>query len=82
MKKWTYQYGDNTIVVQTKLDGEMLIVNGELQDKKEGIRLTSELSGKLKSGEEIKVSLGGFWSVKCNLFVDHALQTPVEGSNK
>lgn len=75
--QWTYQYNDNTIVV--KNDGVIeLLVNGQIQDKKEGIKLSSELSGRLATGEEIKVSIGGFWKIKCNLFIDNVLQVPTE----
>lgn len=74
--EWTYKYGDNNIVV--KNDGVIeLLVNGQIQDKKEGIRTSVDLSGKLGTGEEIKASLGGFWGIKCNLFVDNVLQVPV-----
>lgn len=75
--QWTYKYGDNTIMVKNEGAVELL-VNNEIQDKKEGIRTKVDLSGKLKSGEDIKASLGGFWGIKCNLFVDNVLQTPVD----
>lgn len=75
--QWTYKYKDNTIVV--KNDGVIeLLVNNEIQDKKEGIRIQVDLSGKLSTGESIKASLGGFWSTKCHLFVDNVLQEPIE----
>lgn len=75
--QWTYKYGDDTIVV--KNDGPIeLLVNNEIQDKKDGVRFSADLSGRLKTGEEIKASLGGFWGIKCNLFVDNVLQEPVE----
>lgn len=75
--RWTYQYNDNTIVVRN--DGVIeLLVNGQIQDKKEGIRFSSELTGRLATGEEIKASIGGFWRIKCNLFIDHVLQVPIE----
>ena len=47
--QWTYKYGDNTIVVKNEGAVELL-VNNEIQDKKEGIRTKVDLSGKLKSG--------------------------------
>lgn len=76
--QWTYKYNDNTIVV--KNDGMIaLVVNGEIQDKHEGVHVNNiEMTGKLSTGEEIKVRLGGFWKIKCNLFVDNKLQEPVE----
>ena len=64
--------------VYVKNDGVIeLLVNNEIQDKKEGIRFSVDLSGKLATGEEIKASLGGFFTIKCNLFIDNVLQTPV-----
>lgn len=74
--EWTYRYGDNTIVVKND-SSIVLLVNGEIQDKKDGIRLSADLSGRLETGEEIKASLGGTWGIKCSLFVDNQLQTPV-----
>lgn len=75
-KKWTYKYGENTIVVENKLSGEMLYVNGELQDQKTGIALRAELKGRLPGGEEIKATLGGNLTVQCSLFVDNKLLNP------
>lgn len=74
---WTYKYGKHTIVVKNEKATE-LYVNNELQDRKTGITLKAELTGKLESGEQIKASLGGVIDVECNLFVDNVLQTPVD----
>ena len=74
--EWIYKYGVDTIVVKNSNPIELL-VNGEVQDKKDGLRLSADLSGRLKTGEEIKASLGGTWGIKCSLFVDNQLQTPV-----
>ena len=73
-KKWIYQYDNNTILVENKVSGETLTVNGEVQDKKTGIAFRSELRGRLPSGEEIKATLGGNLTVQCTLFVDNKLQ--------
>lgn len=82
MKIWKYKYNDNEILVKNKgINGEELYVNDKLQDKNLvscGLE-TAKLSGKLSTGEEIKVSLGGFWKVHCCLFVDNVLQEPVDG---
>ena len=72
-KKWVYKHGENTIVVENKTSGETLTVNGEMQDKKTGLALRSELKGRLPGGEEIKATLGGNVTVKCTLFVDNKL---------
>jgi len=77
-KTWTYQYGGNTIIVKnTWFGGCELIVNGQLQDKKTGVTDSDDLRGKLNNGEEIKASLGGALTVKCTLFIDNKLQTPL-----
>jgi hypothetical protein len=36
------------------------------------------LTGTLKTGEQIKVDLGGVWTIKCTLFVDHKLQSATD----
>ena len=73
MKKWEVKYGENIIRVENGWDGEKLFVNDELQDKQVGITNRSRLWGKLSTGEEIKVSLGGFWGIHCLIFVDNKL---------
>ena len=76
-KQWTYKYGNNTILVEnTWFNGEKLYVNGELQHKNNGWAFNATLWGKLDSGEEIKVSLGGNFVINCSLFIDNKLQTP------
>lgn len=74
---WTYKYGNNTIIVKNVKETE-LYVNDQLQDRKGGLSLRAELKGKLESGEDIRVSLGGTFNVDCTLFVNNVLQTPVE----
>ena len=76
-KQWVYKYGQNTILVEnTWFNGERLFVNGELQHENNGWEFNAILWGRLDSGEEIKVSLGGNFSIKCSLFIDNKLQTP------
>ncbi len=77
---WTYKYKEHTIIVKNGKATE-LYVDGELQDRKTGFSLKADLSGKLASGEIIKVSLGGFVDVECSLFVDNVLQTPIDSHN-
>ena len=56
------------------LAGERLIIDGQLQDERNGITNTSRLSGTIKNGdgtgEHIKVSLGGMVRVQCHIFVN------------
>ena len=79
MATWTYHYNDNTIVVKDLgIKGEELFVNDQLQDKKVGSNYQSNLNGRLETGEEIKVCIGGFLKPECILFVNNVLQTPIE----
>lgn len=72
---WIYTFNGNTIVVKNERAVELL-VNDQVQDRKTGLSLKADLSGKLASGEVIKASLGGLIDVECNLFIDNVLQTP------
>lgn len=74
---WTYKYGESTIIVKNEKVVQLL-VDGEVQDEKKGISLKAVLTGKLKSGQEIRATLGGVVDVKCNLLIDDVLQEPVE----
>lgn len=81
MKSWHYKYGENEIEVRNGT-AEELYVNGNLQDRKTGITMRSELTGKLPTGEPIKASLGGVFTMQCSLFVDHVFQTPIPNPKK
>ncbi len=76
--KWTYTYNGTEIVVTNGIDGTGLFVNGELQDEKNGLSLSTDLEGKLPTGEKVKASLGGMFTLKCSLFIDNKLQEPIE----
>ena len=74
MKTWSVEYKDHRIDVKNGwLAGEQLIVDGELQDLRAGLAMRSRLYGQIKSGdgqgEQIKISLGGWWTVKCHIFI-------------
>ena len=73
MKKREINYGDNTIIVENRVSGERLYVNGELQDEQIGFTNRSRLWGKLQTGEEIKITLGGFWGIQCRVFINNKL---------
>lgn len=75
--EWVYKYNNWSIIVKNGKAVE-LYVDGQLQDRKTGIRLSADLHGCLPTGEEIKASIGGLVDVECSLFVNNALQTPVE----
>ena len=76
MSKWELNHSGNVILVKNSVAGEKLFVNGELQDERNGLSLRSRLYGKLPTGENIKVSLGGWFSTQCRIFVDHKLISP------
>lgn len=73
MKTWRLTYKGHTIEVANALFRERLMVDGELQDEHNGLGFGTRLGGRIKSGdgagEIIKVSLGGFWSVRCVVFI-------------
>ena len=73
MKKWEVNHGGNVIAVENRPFTESLFVNGELQDEKMGFSYQQRLWGRLPTGEEIKVSIGGVWAVHCRIFVDNKL---------
>ena len=76
-KIWEVDYKGHQIMVENHVRGERLYVDGQLQDELVGIALRARLYGKIKSGEgigeNIKVSLGGFFSVSCKIFIDEFL---------
>lgn len=74
---WTYKYNSHTIEVHNAISGTDLVVDGKVQDRQTGISLQAQLTGKLPEGDEIKASIGGIITLKCNLFVNNELQTPV-----
>lgn len=72
----TYE-GHHIHVVNTWFNGEKLYIDGELQDENLGLVLRATLRGTLKKDNQItkniKVSLGGFFTIKCKIFVDNVL---------
>ena len=69
MKKWQAVYNGNVITVENGAGGERLLVNDVLQDEQRGFAARVRLWGRLDTGEEIKVSLGGWFIVNCRIFV-------------
>ena len=76
MKKFEVDHGGNAIVVENRVSGEKLFVNGKLQDERVGLSFVARLFGQLPTGENIKVSLGGIWTIQCRIFVDNKLVFP------
>ena len=79
-EKWEYEYKGHKIVVTNGVDKCALEVDGKTQDVHNGIGLSVTLLGKV-DGEKIKVSLGGFWTIKCDVFVNHEQLTLVKKSS-
>ena len=71
MKVWEKQYNNHTIRIENYWNKEILLVDGEVQDETYGLTSRTKLTGKLPSGEDIKVNLGGNFSIGCILFVDN-----------
>lgn len=71
---WTTNYENNEIKVEnTWFNGEYLYVNDILQDKTFGAfstKLTGHLINQKNERENIKVNLGGFFKVNCQLFIN------------
>lgn len=74
MRVWQVQYKGHDVRVENGLRGEKLIVDGKIQDVGMGMGLRSRLWGTIKGGdgdgETIKVSLGGWFGIKCRIFID------------
>ena len=74
MKKFEVEYKGHRIRVENRVSGERLIVDDELQDEQIGSATRSRLYGRIKGGkgdgETIKVSIGGWFTANCRIFVD------------
>lgn len=71
---WIAQVEGNEIRVENGwFSGERLYVNGQLQDRQTNI-FSASLSGSLKAPDgnvlPVKADLGGFFRVRCHLFVN------------
>ena len=78
MKVWQITHKGHSIRVENGwFSGERLIVDGEVQDEHKGFAERSQLSGRIKNGEGagegIRVSLGGWFVINCQIFVDDQL---------
>ncbi|WP_067842197.1 hypothetical protein [Amphibacillus sediminis] len=81
----TYE-GHQIQVVNTWFNGEKLYVDGKLQDENIGFGLRAALTGILKSSHDvtksIKVSLGGFFTINCRIFIDNVLVYPKQAQKE
>jgi len=73
-KSWIYKYNNNIIIVKNKTSNSSceLYINDQIYDRKTGVFFKEvNLQGKLESGEEILVQIGGgLVSVECNVKID------------
>ena len=78
VKRWKVDYKGHDIRVENSwADGESLYVNDVLQDQQLGFAVRSRLYGKVTFAdgriEMIKVSLGGWLTISCRVFIDDKL---------
>ncbi|MEK5108346.1 hypothetical protein MHI57_16815 [Cytobacillus sp. FSL K6-0129] len=66
-------HGNHILIENYWINGEKLYVNGELQDENLGLALRGDLKGKLEDSSEIKVTIGGFFTVNCKIFLENRL---------
>jgi len=75
---WVYMYGETSITVTAGFS-QRLYINNKLVDECKKIKLkSSELNGKLKTGEAMRavISASGM-TAKCELFVGNTLLQPI-----
>lgn len=76
-KEFETTYNGRHILVENRwFEGEKLFVDGQLQDENIGLGFKGILNGKLKGMEDvkqIKVAVGGFFTIECKIFVDNEL---------
>lgn len=81
-------YENHRIQVENNwFTGEKLYIDGELQDENLGLSFRGTLHGLIRSkgneSKSIKVTLGGFFSIHCKIFIDHVLvsSTQIKANN-
>lgn len=69
--------GQQILVENRWFAGEKLYVDGQLQDENIGLALRATLTGNLRNNsnvsKNIKVTIGGYFSIHCKIFVDNVL---------
>lgn len=74
-------YDGHRIRVENRwLTGEKLYVDEELQDENLGVTFRGTLNGKLRNNsnesKNIKVTIGGSFTIHCKIFIDNVLIPP------
>ena len=73
-KAWQFDHNGNNIHIIKNWTRVSLFVNDKLQDENNGLFvISSNLLGRLPTGEELKVSIGSGVGFRCNVFVDQSL---------
>lgn len=70
---WTVEYEQDVIKVKNATSSVKLYINDEVQDVFFGMIGAPRLTGKLKSGKEVKAVVGGDFKMHCAIFVDNKL---------
>lgn len=77
MERWDVHFKGHAIRVENSSSQQRLFVDDELQDELYGFEFRSRMYGKIRdqdeTGEEVRVSLGGFWQGIFRIFVDNRL---------
>lgn len=77
--EWIAKYENSEIrVVNTWLNREKLFVNNEIQDERFGIfgsDLTGHVINEKEERKNIKVNLGGAFTISCRIFIDDKKMT-------
>ncbi|KMK75346.1 hypothetical protein AB990_16065 [Alkalihalobacillus pseudalcaliphilus] len=73
--------GHQISVINTWINGEKLYIDGNLQDENLGLSFRGTLKGKFinvnNEVRNVKVSIGGFFSISCRIFVENELVYPI-----
>lgn len=78
-KKFEVTYKGQQITVENGwFSGEKLYVDNQLQDENIGLGFRARLRGELSGNEEVKVSIGGNFTINCRIFVDNQLIHPIQ----
>lgn len=78
MKEWNTTHKGHQIRIENGwFSGERLFIDGELQDEQIGYALRSRLYGTIRDenapNEAVKVSIGGWFTMGCRVFVGDKL---------
>jgi hypothetical protein len=74
MKTWSITHEGHRIEIRNSYFSEELLVDGELQDSQVGLAYRSRLYGRIRNQDgqdlQVKVSIGGVFSMECRIYID------------